>query len=133
MTRENYNEFATTLKAGTKKADAVKYDANNYRYTYGDIYDAYEKPSVYKEGGDYMTKQEWRKHDEYKKAWAKIEGYPKGFKWTMEWCEIPKGKANALKILLADCMDAGLIKSVSIGYGIDGKGLVETEEEFIRI
>lgn len=48
MTRENYNDFATTLKAGTRKADAVKYDASNYRYTYGDIYDAYENPSIYK-------------------------------------------------------------------------------------
>ena len=79
-----------------------------------------------------MTKQEWRKHDEYKKAWAKVEGYHKGFTWTMRWCEIPTGKANALKILLADCMDAGLIESVSIGYGIGDKGLVETEEVFRR-
>ena len=79
-----------------------------------------------------MTRQEWRAHDEYKKAWAKIEGYPKGFKWTMEWYKIPEAKANALKILLADCEKAGLIKSVSIGYGIDD-GLVETEETFERI
>ena len=79
-----------------------------------------------------MTKQEFREHAEYKKAWAKIENYPQGFKWTMEWCKIPKGKANALKILLADCEKAGLIKSVSIGYGIDN-GLVETEETFERI
>lgn len=79
-----------------------------------------------------MKKQEWRTHEEYKKAWAKIENYPKGFKWTMKWYEIPKGKANALRIVLSDCLKAGLIESVSIDYGIDN-GLVETEETFVRI
>ena len=79
-----------------------------------------------------MTKQEWRQHEEYKASYKKIEGYPKGFQWTMEWYKIPTGKANSLKIILSDCMKAGLIKSVSIGYGIDN-GLVETEETFERI
>ena len=79
-----------------------------------------------------MTKEEWRNHEEYKANYKKIESYSKGFRWTMRWCEIPTGKANALKILLADCEKAGLIKSVSIGYGIDN-GLVETEETFERI
>ena len=79
-----------------------------------------------------MTKQEFREHAEYKKAVEKITNYPQGFKWTMKWYEIPKGKANALKIVLGDCEKAGLIKSVSVEYGIDD-GLVETAETYERI
>ena len=79
-----------------------------------------------------MTTQELRQHKEYKESKAKIESYPQGFKWTMKWLQIPTPQRNALKILLSDCIKEGLIKSVSIGYGLDN-GLVETEETFERI
>ena len=80
-----------------------------------------------------MTIQEWRKHEEYKEGFKKIEGYHKGFEWTMEWYKIPEGKANALRILLGDCKKAGLIKSTSIGYGFVNDKFCETEETFKRI
>lgn len=79
-----------------------------------------------------MTIQEFRKSDDYKQTKEKIKRYEKGFKWTMFWQTIPTGKANALKILLRDCVKEGIIKSVSVGYGIDN-GLIETEETFERI
>lgn len=80
-----------------------------------------------------MTRQEFREHPEYKKAVDKITNYPKGFKWTMKWYEIPKGKTNALRIVLKDCQKAGLIDCVSVGYGFVEDDFDITEEEYIRL
>ena len=79
-----------------------------------------------------MTIQELRQSEDYKQTIEKIKRYEKGFTWTMKWQNIPVGKANALKIILSDCIKQGIIKSVSIGYGIDN-GLVETEETYERL
>ena len=49
MTRKDYT-FATTVNKGTKKANYIKWDVENITRwnNYSDIYDAYEKPSIYK-------------------------------------------------------------------------------------
>ena len=49
MRREDYNNIITKeVKATTKQAEALRFDANNWRWTYRDIYEAYERPSIYK-------------------------------------------------------------------------------------
>ena len=49
MTLNEYLTKGTVLKKGTKKAGLVTYYLNiDKRWTYNDIYEAYEKPSVYK-------------------------------------------------------------------------------------
>ena len=77
-----------------------------------------------------MTVAELRQHPEYKKAVAKIEGYRKGFRFTMNYANIPKAKANALKIILNDCEKSGIIESVSIGLSLEGN---VTDETFVKI
>lgn len=47
MRRNDYT-FVTEVKATTKKAEALRQDARQERWTYSDIYEAYERPSVYK-------------------------------------------------------------------------------------
>lgn len=66
-----------------------------------------------------MTINELRQHEEYAKSVEKIRNYPKGFEFTIYFHKIPKAKANALNIILRDCMDMGLIDSVSIGLNLD--------------
>lgn len=77
-----------------------------------------------------MTIAELRQHTDYEKAVRKIKNYSKGFRFTVNYANIPKAKANALKIILADCRNANLIESVSIGLSFDGNPV---EETFIRI
>lgn len=51
-----------------------------------------------------MTVQEFRETDGYKEAFDKIKGYPRGFKFTLDYTKIPKAKGNALKIITRDCI-----------------------------
>lgn len=77
-----------------------------------------------------MTKQELRETKDYKEAIEKIKNYKIGFKFTMNYTEIPKAKGNALKIILNDCVKMGILESVSFGLDIEGNVV---EEEFKRI
>lgn len=77
-----------------------------------------------------MTVTELRKHSEYKKAVEKIKNYRKGFRFTINYANIPKAKANALKIILQDCEKNNLLESVSIGLALDG---TMTDETFVKI
>ncbi len=77
-----------------------------------------------------MTIKEVREHREYTKAIQKIENYPSGFEFTIYYSSIPVSKCNALKVVLRDAQEQGLIESIAIGLSID---LVEVEETFRRI
>lgn len=73
-----------------------------------------------------MTAQEMRKTKDYEDAVNKIKGYSKGFEFTLDYSKIPKAKGNALKIITDDCIQAGIIESISIGLTLNGKPVDET-------
>ena len=77
-----------------------------------------------------MTIAELRRHEEYKKSMEKVRNYSKGFKFTLNYAKIPIAKANALKVIMGDCIENNLIKSISMGFAIDG---TQTSETFVRI
>ena len=77
-----------------------------------------------------MTVKELRESTEYAKSMQKIKSYPKGFKFSLKYGEIPKAKGNALKIIMKDAIDSGLLESVSIGLDIHGEFV---EEEYRRL
>lgn len=77
-----------------------------------------------------MSIYELRKAQGYLEAHAKVERYSKGFRFTVDYSTIPVAKANALKILLADCCRENLIQSVAIGLSLEG---VQTSETFVRV
>lgn len=77
-----------------------------------------------------MTVQELRKTKDYAEAINKVKKYPKGFTFNLNYSEIPKGKANALRILMQDCINDGIVESVSIGLALTGE---QTEETFKRL
>ena len=66
-----------------------------------------------------MTILELKKEPGYIEAFEKIKKYSTGFIFTVYYSDIPEAKANALKILLRDCVELGLIESLSIGYDLD--------------
>jgi hypothetical protein len=77
-----------------------------------------------------MNKQELRQAKDYKEAMAKIEGYTKGFRFTINYTEIPSAKANALKIILQDACKQELLQSVQFGLSLEGELVDET---FVRL
>lgn len=77
-----------------------------------------------------MSKSEFRKSKEYQEALDKIKGYPVGFTFTLNYSEIPIKKGNALKIVTSDCIEMGILESISIGLDIQGN-FVEEEYKII--
>lgn len=77
-----------------------------------------------------MTIQELQQTKDYAEAMSKIKKYPKNFTFTLNYSVIPKGKANALRIIMQDCIDGGIIESVGIGVALNGE---QTEETFKRL
>ena len=77
-----------------------------------------------------MTITELRNSDGYKEAYNKIKNYSKGFRFTVYYNQMPKAKANAMKILLADCCKENLIQSVAIGLALS---MEQTDETFVRV
>lgn len=73
-----------------------------------------------------MTREQLRITTDYAEAMDKIRKYTKGFQFTLYYSEIPKAKANALKILMNDCIKCGLVESISIGITIQGDIADET-------
>lgn len=60
-----------------------------------------------------MTISELRETNDYKQAIRKVQGYPQGFKFTLNYSVMPIGKANALKILMEDCINYNLDETES--------------------
>ena len=73
-----------------------------------------------------MTTAELREHPEYKSSMDKIKSYRPGFKFTMNYAQIPVAKANALKIILNDACEYGYLESVSMGVDLSGNLCDET-------
>ncbi len=77
-----------------------------------------------------MTIQELRNHEEYTICFNKIKSYPTGFEFTLNYAQIPKAKANALKIIMGDAIEQGLLESIAIGVALDG---THTDETYRKI
>ena len=77
-----------------------------------------------------MTVAEVRAHKEYAICMEKIKGYKKGFRFTINYAAIPTAKCNALKIVLRDAVEQGLIKSVALGYSLE---CINTDETFEKL
>ena len=73
-----------------------------------------------------MTRDELRKESGYIEAHQKIENYPKGFKFTINYNEMPAPKRRAMEYLLSDCEKEGLIESISIGVALNSERVDET-------
>jgi len=77
-----------------------------------------------------MTIQEFRQSKDYVEAINKIKSYSKNFTFKLNYSQIPKEKANALRIMMQDCIDNGIVESVSIGLALTGE---QTDETFKRL
>lgn len=73
-----------------------------------------------------MTVSEFRAHKEYEVCMNKINAYKKGFKFTLNYAQIPKPKANALKIVIRDAIEEGLIEIVQTGLSLELEVVDET-------
>ena len=73
-----------------------------------------------------MTVKEMRQTKDYREAVEKIKGYSIGFEFTLKYAEIPKKKGNALKVITSDCIEMGILETISIGLDIQGNVVEET-------
>lgn len=73
-----------------------------------------------------MTTTELRAHPEYKVCMDKIKAYRPGFEFTMDWTQIPRAKANGLKLILKDACDLGYLESIQFGLDLTGTCTDET-------
>lgn len=77
-----------------------------------------------------MTIQELRNGNEYTLCMKKIQGYKKGFRFTLHYEHIPTPQANALKIIMRDAIEQGLIESIAIDLNLN---LEQTAETFRKL
>lgn len=77
-----------------------------------------------------MTVQEVRNHKEYAICFKKITSYPKGFTFTLYWQNIPKPQANALKIVMQDACEQGLLDVTEFLLALDG---TETGRTYVKL
>lgn len=73
-----------------------------------------------------MTISQFRETKDYEQAIKKVQSYPQGFKFTLNYSFIPVGKTNALKIIMEDCIKQKLLESVNIELALDGTQTAET-------
>ena len=78
-----------------------------------------------------MTIKEFRQSKDYAEAMNKIKNYSKGFTFTLNYAEIPKEKANALRIIMQDCIKDGIVESVSFGLALNGEQTSETFKKLL--
>lgn len=77
-----------------------------------------------------MTHEELRNHPEYALCMKKIRAYKKGFEFHLNYAQIPRPQGNALKIVMRDAIEMGLIESIAVDFGLD---CVQTGETFRKI
>ena len=73
-----------------------------------------------------MTIQELRNHKEYAICFKKIKAYPQGFEFTLNWDQIPRAKANALKIIMSDAIEQGYLEPTATTLALDGTATADT-------
>ena len=73
-----------------------------------------------------MTITEVRNHKEYEVCMNKIKAYRKGFEFTLDWTRIPRPQGNALKIVMEDAKEQGLVESIAVSFSLDGTFTDET-------
>lgn len=73
-----------------------------------------------------MTITELRNHEEYQKCLDKVKSYKEGFKFTLNWTQIPKAKANALRQIMTDFIEMGLLESMKFDLNLKGEITSET-------
>lgn len=67
-----------------------------------------------------MTIQEVRNHEEYAICFRKIKSYRKGFEFTLDYNRIPTPQANALKIVMRDAIEQGLLENIATDFTLEG-------------
>lgn len=77
-----------------------------------------------------MNRMEFKESNEYKEMIEKINGYSKGFKFTIPYGKMTTGQKNAMHIVTNDCVKEKIIESISIGLDLTGN---VTEEMFVRL
>ena len=77
-----------------------------------------------------MTIQELRQSKDYADAINKIKKYPKDFTFKLNYSQIPKEEVIALWIIMRDCIENGIVESISIGVALSGE---QTDETFKRL
>lgn len=77
-----------------------------------------------------MKRKEFKESKEYEDAVKKINGYSKGFNFTIPYYKMTQGQKNAMHIITSDCVKGKIIDSVSFGLNLAGE---ITEETFVRL
>lgn len=77
-----------------------------------------------------MTHDELRNHPEYALCMKKIRSYRKGFEFTLNYAAIPTPQANALKIVMRDAIEQGLLESIATGWSLE---CTITDETFRKL
>lgn len=74
-----------------------------------------------------MTVKEFRNHETYKTCIDRIKNYKHGKVFTVPFYKIPtKGQKNGITTILRDCMEDGLIESISVSLDLTGNITEET-------
>lgn len=66
-----------------------------------------------------MTSEQLRQTTEYRQAWQKITSYRKGFEFTLPVGAGFAPQANALKIIMRDAINAGLIEQIETELSLE--------------
>ena len=77
-----------------------------------------------------MTITELRESADYRLCMNKIRNYRTGFEFTIPFYKMSIGQANAMRCILRDARNEGLIESVSCTFGLE---LDTTEETWRRV
>lgn len=80
-----------------------------------------------------MTVQDFRNCEEYAICMRKIKRYKKGFEFTINYAQIPTGKANALKIVFHDAVKQGILENIADGWSFEGHIVEETYRKITEI
>ncbi len=68
-----------------------------------------------------MTVAGLRKHEEYAKCMERIEGYSRGYEFTLSRSRIPLPQWNGLKIVMRDAREKGLVEVMRTDLTLDGE------------